>query len=237
MSLPANPVLKGLYGFIAGLLSAASSIMLGIYESTLNIEIYGEENLLFTAARDNKYILTVWHSFVDAAVFVFHSKNILIYSDHPRTQKYEKSIAHFFREVGIKTLHNRGFQILDASLGKQSSAILNFIKKVKEGNAALIAPDGPHGPIYKAKPGSVFIGAKTGSAIIPLGFAFSRKVQGPNWDDFALPLPFSRMIVIVGEPLRPPTDQDKIKYFSQVLEDRLDQLCHQANRIISGDVL
>ncbi|MDH4199429.1 MAG: hypothetical protein OEV66_03525 [Spirochaetia bacterium] len=235
MSLPSNPVKRGLYSFTTGLFASISSIILGMYEATLNIEIQGEEHLLMASALDNRYILTVWHSFVDAAAFVFHSKNILIYSDHPRTLRYEKSMAHFFREVGIKTLHNRGFQVLDASLGKQSSAIIHFIKKIKDGNAALIAPDGPHGPIYKAKPGSVFIGGKTGSPIIPLGFAFSRKIQGPNWDDFSLPLPFSKIIVMVGEPLDAPQDSTKLKEFSLILENRLDMLCFKANNILNGD--
>jgi hypothetical protein len=232
MGLPDNSLIRKFYSFSGNVLSALSSIVLGVYEATLNIVIVGEENLLRAKAVEKKYLLTVWHTFVDAAVFVFHSGDILIYSDHPRTQKYEKSMAHFFREIGIKTLRNRGFHVLDASLGKQSVGIINFIKKIKEGSPALIAPDGPQGPIYRAKPGAAYIASKTGSVIIPIGIGFSRKILGPNWDDFALPLPFSKVVVVVGEPMTPPVETEKHGEFTLLLEQTLDNLCFKANDMV-----
>jgi len=231
MGLPGNSLRRKWYTFSSNLLAAFSSIALGIYESSLNIVVVGEENLLKTKALDRKYILTMWHTFVDAAVFVFHSSNLLIYSDHPRTEAYEKSLAHYFREIGIKTLTNTGYDVLDASLGKQSVGIINFIKRIKNGAPAVIAPDGPHGPIYKAKPGAAYIAHKTGCSVIPVGLGFSRKIQGPNWDDFALPLPFSRVVVVIGKPM-PPVPPDLHNEFTRQLEETLDQLCFQANDLV-----
>lgn len=228
MGLPRHPIKRSAYGFVTGLLAAISSLVLWIYQASLDLHVEGEEHLFRIQAEGRNYLLTVWHSFVDAAVFVFHSRNILIYSDHPRTEEYERSVAHFFREVGIKTLRTLGFGVLDASLGKQSAGILNFIKAIREGSPAMLAPDGPHGPIYRAKPGSAYIAEKTGSPILPVGFGFSRKIVGPNWDDFALPLPFSRVMVIIGEPMTPAAGESQ-DAFSARLEATLDALCFAAN--------
>jgi len=215
--------------------SGISSMLLRIYQATLNIKMIGMENLLWTQAKGNNYILTLWHTFVDGAIFAFHSRNILIYSDHPRNHKYENSMAHFFREVGIKTLRGFDYNILDASLDKQSAGIIRFIHNIKSGSPALVAPDGPSGPIYKAKPGSVYIASKTNAVILPVGFAFSDKISGPNWDDFALPLPFSQLVVNIGKPIMVPfkCSSKEQSIYTQKLEDELDRLTFEAQTYIT----
>ena len=214
-----------------------SALLLSIYEATLQIHIEGEENLLIIKAQKKNYLVAVWHTFVDAAVFALHTWNLVVYSDHPRTAEYEQSPTHYTREIGLKTLRSLGFDIIDASMGKQSAGIINFIKIIKSGRPAMVAPDGPHGPNYEAKPGSIYMALKSNSVVLPVGFGFSRRVVGPNWDDFALPLPFSRVAMVIGEPIEPPlkpTDEILAEYAKQ-LEDSLDALCFRANDIIVGE--
>ncbi|MES0489718.1 MAG: DUF374 domain-containing protein [Leptospirales bacterium] len=234
MGYPKNRASRFCYKASTSLVSSVSSITLGLYQATLNIDFEGKERLLKLDAEGTNYIIAVWHTFVDVAVLAFHSRRLLIYSDHPRLDAYEKSSAHFFREVGIKTLRSHGFDVLDASHTKQSVGILNFIRKIKEGCPALIAPDGPNGPIYEAKPGSVYMAAKTGSVIVPVGISVSRQITGPNWDDFAVPIPFSKIIAVIGEPIKPPQKPDaKVQQeYTYILENSLDALCHQANTLL-----
>ena len=234
MSLPSNPVWRFFYRSSTSALSAVVTMVLSVYQSTLEIEIEGEEHLLIQEAKNENYIIAVWHTFIDAAIFTFYSRRLLVFSDHPRLESYEKSIAHFFREVGLKTLRGYGYEILDASHGKQSAGILNFVKKIKEGIPAVIAPDGPNGPIYEAKPGTVYVASKTNSVILPVGFGFSRKVIGNNWDDFALPLPFSKVTAVIGKPIKTPDKLNEAsqKEFTHHLEETLDRLSFQANEIV-----
>lgn len=187
-------------------------------------------------ASGRNYVLAVWHTFVDAALFALHSRDLLIYSDHARTKRYTRSLAHFTREIGIKALESSGFSVLDASRGKQSVGIRNFIRRIQDGEPALVAPDGPHGPIYRAKPGVVYMAAKADSVVVPVGFACSRRVIGRNWDDFELPLPFSRTVAIFGEPIVPPEKptQESLAQSAQALEDSLDSLTFRANEMIFG---
>lgn len=236
MTLPANPVRRLTFQAGSSLLAATTSVLLGVYQATLEMEIEGEEHLLLLNARGQNYILSVWHTFVDAAVFFFHSRGICIYSDHPRNREYERSWTHFTREIGIKALRGMGFDVLDASRGKQSAGLVQFIKIIRNGIPALVAPDGPHGPIYRAKPGTMYIASKTRSVVVPVGFGFSRHVIGPNWDDFSLPLPFSRVAVTIGRPLEVGGNlgDQEMQQATERLEAELDHLSFRANEMIFG---
>lgn len=234
--LPANPVKRTLYRAVTSLLAALASVLVSIYESTLRLEIEGEDHLRILVASKQNHIVAVWHTFVTAAVFSLHHRHFCIYSDHPRTDAYERSATHFFREIGLKTLRSLGFDVLDASLGKQSAGVLNFIKKIQSGTPAIVAPDGPHGPIYEAKPGVIYMAAKAGSMVVPIGASFSRRVVGANWDDFSLPLPFSRVAFVIGAPIEPPKDLSEAALAdrSKEVEAELDRLCFRANEIVQA---
>jgi hypothetical protein len=236
MGLPKNPIRRRIYQSTTSLASGLSSILLTIYQATLDFAIEGDDHIRLLQAGRKNYIIAVWHSFVDAAIFCLHSRGVCIYSDHPRTRQYESSWTHYLREIGLKTIRGMGYEVLDASLGKQSQGIINFIKIIKEGTPALVAPDGPHGPIYEAKPGVIYMARKSGSVIVPVGMGFSRRVVGPNWDDFALPLPFSRVGLVVGEPIEPSaaTDEASLATQARQMENRLDELCFRANDIVLG---
>ncbi|WCL50896.1 lysophospholipid acyltransferase family protein [Leptospira sp. GIMC2001] len=234
--LPANPIKRTLYRAITSLISSFAAILLSIYQSTLEFIIEGEDHLRILRTLRKNHIVAIWHTFVDGAVFCLHHRNLCIYSDHPRTKEYEQSVTHFVREIGLKTLRALGFDVLDASLGKQSAGIMNFIKKIQTGTPALIAPDGPSGPIYEAKPGVIYMAAKANSCIVPIGVGFSRRIVSSNWDDLSFPLPFSRVAFVVGEPIIPTSDlsEDSLAKQAKELEDTLDRLCFRANEILYG---
>ena len=234
--LPQNPVKRTFYRAITSFFAALAAVLISIYESTLRFEIEGEDHLRLLRAQKRNYIVAVWHTFVTAAVFTLHHRHFCIYSDHPRTESYERSWTHFFREIGLKTLRSLGFDVLDASLGKQSAGVLNFIKKIQNGTPAIVAPDGPHGPIYEAEPGVIYMAAKADSVVVPISASFSRRVVGANWDDFSLPLPFSRVAFVIGEPIVPPKDLSEaaLAEHSRHVEQVLDKLCFRANEILTG---
>src|ERR671933_231882 len=45
-------------------------------------------------------------------------------------------------------------------------------------------PDGPKGPRRKCQPGAVYLASRTGLAIVPVGFGYSRCWRANNWDRF-----------------------------------------------------
>ena len=236
MSLPASPIRRLWYRFVTGVFASISAVLISVYQATLDFTIEGDDELRLLAARKKNFIVATWHTFVYAGIFLLHSRGLYIYSDHPRTRSYEESWTHWFREIGIKTLASLGFDVLDASLGKQSAGVVNFIKLIKGGRPALVAPDGPHGPIYRAKPGVIYMARKADSVVLPVGFGFSRRVVLPNWDDFALPLPFSRVAMVIGEPIEPGHEltDEEMERLTAEMEATLDRLCFRANELLDG---
>ena len=58
-------------------------------------------------------------------------------------------------------------------------------------------------------------------------FVARRRVVFNSWDRFVLPLPFSRMVVIYGEPLRVGSDDDG-EAARLAIEERLNSITRQA---------
>jgi lysophospholipid acyltransferase (LPLAT)-like uncharacterized protein len=78
-----------------------------------------------------------------------------------------------------------------------------------EGPLALVV-DGPLGPSGVAKGGAVVCAARTGRPLRPVGAAARRaRILKRSWSKIWLPLPFSRVVVVVGEPLPVPPGLDR----------------------------
>ena len=71
---------------------------------------------------------------------------------------------------------------------------------------ACFTPDGPRGPRYQVQPGLVLVAKRTGAPILPMTFGAQWKRVLTSWDAFLLPLPFSRIVVVYGEPIYVPAD-------------------------------
>jgi lysophospholipid acyltransferase (LPLAT)-like uncharacterized protein len=62
-----------------------------------------------------------------------------------------------------------------------------------------VTPDGPRGPRRRVQAGVVYLAARTGLPIVPVGFAARRPWRAKSWDRFAVPRPFSRAVTDVAE--------------------------------------
>jgi len=62
--------------------------------------------------------------------------------------------------------------------------------------------------VHEFKPGAVLLSQLTGKPIIPVSVAASRTWRFRTWDRFELPLPFSRVVIAYGEPVRMPRGLD-----------------------------
>lgn len=85
-----------------------------------------------------------------------------------------------------------------------AQALREIVRKVRSGYHAAFTPDGPRGPRYQVQPGIVAVAQKTGAAIVPVTYSARWKKVFRSWDAFLMPLPFSRIVVIYGEPIYVP---------------------------------
>ena len=135
------------------------------------------------------------------------------------------SLAILARKLGAKPFPMNLFG--DSTLG-MGRRLVKMVRNIVAGGSTFIAPDGPDGPAYVVKPGISYIARKANAIIVPLG-GYCRHVYGVNrWDNYALPYPFSRISIHVGEPFTIPPDHDDLSSMDEQITDILHRVTAQA---------
>ena len=101
---------------------------------------------------------------------------------------------------------------------------------VRQEISPALTPDGPKGPLHEFKPGAVMLAQLTGKPILPVSVAASHAFRFPTWDRFELPLPFSRVVIAYGEPVKMPRgiDAESLARLQQEMAGRLQALQQEA---------
>jgi len=148
--------------------------------------------------RENKktFIYCIWHGKIFLASFLLRRQNV-----------HAMVSLHTDGEMIAQTLHRLGFPTIRGSSTRGASrATIEMIRALKRGMICAIMPDGPKGPRHVLKPGAITIAQKSGAYLLPLTFACSKPFRFNSWDHFFVPLPFSQIAAIYGEPIAVPAD-------------------------------
>jgi lysophospholipid acyltransferase (LPLAT)-like uncharacterized protein len=116
-----------------------------------------------------------------------------------------------------------------------SAAIREIARLVnKEGVNAGIIADGSRGPACRAQIGAIVLARTTGRPIVPIAAAARPAYYFSSWDRLFLPLPFSRVSVVFGQPFLVPKDAKgrMIEPYRNRLQQELNDLTREANRIV-----
>ena len=114
-----------------------------------------------------------------------------------------------------------------------SDAVRGMIKALRSGLDLGITPDGPKGPKEEIKEGVMYLAQKLNIPILPITNAQSnRVVLKKTWDQFQIPMPFGRSVVVYGEPIEVgPADDLKAK--AAELKKALDAITAEAERLVA----
>lgn len=111
-------------------------------------------------------------------------------------------LTAFFSLAGMRTVRGSS-----SRLGREAATAL--VEVLKAGYDVGITPDGPRGPLYALKPGSIIVARRTRAPLLLVGAEFESTWQLRSWDRFCIPRPFSRVRmrceVIMSDQL---TDRD-----------------------------
>ena len=110
----------------------------------------------------------------------------------------------------------------------QGRQLVKLVRLVMDGNHLLIAPDGPGGPAYKAKPGFTYTAQKAKAIILPVGSYCRNAYVVPRWDQYVVPYPFSRVSIHIGKPYEIPEDVKDLSEVEEYLTDQLHRVTMQA---------
>jgi lipopolysaccharide heptosyltransferase II len=106
-------------------------------------------------------------------------------------------------ELLSQILQNFGYFTIRGSSSKGGKrALMEIIKYASKGHAVAFAADGPKGPYHKLKSGVIYAAQKTGMPIIPISCSPKNKIIiNKSWDKTIVPMPFSKMVQIYGDPI------------------------------------
>jgi 3-deoxy-D-manno-octulosonic-acid transferase len=87
-------------------------------------------------------------------------------------------------------------------------AFRGALTALQHGNTVAMTADFAPGPARKAGDGIVMLAKLSGRPIVPCAMATSRFIALKSWSAFTINLPFSKLGIVVGDPVRVPEDAD-----------------------------
>jgi len=162
-----------------------------IVGSTLRWCVINWDTLDSVYCSGKRLILAFWHGRIFMASYYFRNRGIVVMTSQNRDGEY---IARVIQRFGYGVA--RG----SSSRGSHSAAI-ETLHALKKGNDIGFTIDGPRGPRYVAKPGAVYMAWKSGNPIIPFNISAEKKWVIRSWDHFQVPKPFSRAVLLIGDPI------------------------------------
>jgi lysophospholipid acyltransferase (LPLAT)-like uncharacterized protein len=109
--------------------------------------------------------------------------------------------------------------VLRVPHNKRHIALRQILDILNTHTILLITPDGPRGPKYKIKPGTLYVAKKTGAKLIPFSWTSSRSWKLKTWDHLEIPKPFSKITCFMGPP-QDPNDTEGLESYMMELIDK-----------------
>jgi 3-deoxy-D-manno-octulosonic-acid transferase len=118
-----------------------------------------------------------------------------------------------------------------------AAALRTAVRALEEGFSLALTADVPPGPARRASPGIVTLARLSGRPIIPVAIASSRYASFATWSRMTLNLPFSRLGIVVGEPIEVARDADEAaqQQARAALEAALQQVTARAYALAGAD--
>jgi lysophospholipid acyltransferase (LPLAT)-like uncharacterized protein len=171
---------------------------------------------------DGRYIYAFWH------------ENILLPAyQYGRPDIYVLISEHADGELIAEACRHLRFRLVRGSTTRRGVKAVRQMIQLAQKNHLAVTPDGPRGPRRQVQAGLVYLAARTGLPIVPMGIAWRRAWRMRSWDRFALPVPWSLASLVTTEPIRVPQTVDKVeleRYRKQV-EQALEHATAVAERM------
>lgn len=193
-------------------------VLLDLVAATWRIEIVGGEHVDRVRTAGGRLIYAVWHRGLLAPVWHHRSQDITLLVS-----------AHRDGRLLAGTARRWGYRVVHGSSTRGGTGGLRGLVRTLEGDRSVATtPDGPRGPARRAKPGLLAAARHTGAPILPVAAHARPAIAARSWDGFLIPLPFARVRIAYGPPLRVETHERSLADAQGRLEAALDRLTEVA---------
>ncbi len=195
--------------------------VLKIFSKTFKFELEKSDKV----AEDENYVYVFWHNkLLIASIFLDKLGNTAVLASPSKDG-----------EIVSTVLEKYGYEVIRGSSDNQAvKGLVGLLKRIKSGYNIGTPVDGPKGPIYEVKPGMLYLAQKSGTKVVPVGGAFSRKwVFEKAWDRFEFPKPFSKLVCVLGDPVEIEKGRN-VEEYAKIIKVKIAQMDARAEKILNG---
>jgi lysophospholipid acyltransferase (LPLAT)-like uncharacterized protein len=193
---------------------------LRLLSKTVRVRFANAEELFACWERGEQVIVAFWHDRVVMMPIAYRGRGLCIMnSQHRDGEIATRALARW----GIRSV--RGSATRGGALG-----FMQLVNAFRDGYDLAVVPDGPRGPRHVAKAGVIHLARATGAPVFPVSYAATGRRRLRSWDRLLIPLPFSSILFVAGEPLAVPRHMadDEIEAKREALEARLNEITRTA---------
>jgi lysophospholipid acyltransferase (LPLAT)-like uncharacterized protein len=203
-----------------GILSRLAGAILVLHRTTLTVERVHFDRYLELKARGVPILFALWHGRMFLSIQAHRHEGIVTMASRSKDG-----------EIIALWLSRNGYSVVRGSSSRGGSeALREMVRRVRSGRAAALTVDGPTGPPRKVQPGIVELARLTGGWILPITSSSARPRFLSSWDRYLLPRPFSRNVVLYGEPFGIDANESDDHAREQIAA-ALDRATAEADRV------
>ncbi|RMF81095.1 MAG: DUF374 domain-containing protein [Nitrospirae bacterium] len=173
--------------------AAVASAVIKANGLSLRWEVAGWDHVARLEAAGERALFCFWHNRLLYICYYLSRLPLTMLISQSKDGAYISAVARWYGIQAVRGSSTRG--------GARALAALVALLRRGERHVG-ITPDGPKGPLYQVQPGLVALAQKTGRPVLPVALSATRVHRFASWDRFLVPLPFARVRLVVGEPLR-----------------------------------
>ena len=138
-------------------------------------------------------------------------------------------------EVPARLARLWGADVIRGSAANTGALVLrDALEKMRDGISIVATPDGPLGPAFELKAGTVLMARVGNASLVPIASAADRAWYLDTWDHFMIPKPFARTVIAVGEPLEVPrtASMQELEAIRAEMQRRIEELIQDSRRAV-----
>ncbi len=200
--------------------------VLKLWFATCRLTIVGREIYERYGLGEGGTVGATWHRGAIFLVWFFRRIHPMIMFSRSRDGDLLAGFAERLGVIPVRGSSSRGG-------GEALRKMTEFLSGPGLRKAATVL-DGPRGPRCVAKKGMIVLAREAGVPLVPIMVSAHPAITlRKTWDRTLIPLPFSRAVVMFGEPWTIPRDLSggDLEALRQEVEDTLNAMMREADRM------
>lgn len=163
------------------------------------------------------FIASFWHGDLLMVACIWQQKMpaYVLISNHRDGKIISKTMRHFDINTIVGSTNKQGFE-----------AARQILQALKKNSMVAITPDGPRGPREQVSDGILQMAKLAQVDIVPIAYSCKPMKRLRTWDQFRIARPFCKGVFVIGKPIQPSKDIEKLRHD---LQHAMDDVVKEAD--------